>query len=179
MKNNIIKLINERFIKLRLYTLAKEIVTYFKNEFDINDFVIVAVLKGSFVFVSDLIREINKYNVDISIYFVGFKSYTGVKKVSDGVIIDCDNLELIENKSVLLVDDIFDTGRTIKRIEKHLYTFKPINIYKCCFLEKIGKNETDKTLDFRGFIVPDVFLIGYGLDLDERYRQLPYIAYVK
>ena len=136
---------------------------------------LVGVLKGSFVFMADLARAID---LPVKIDFIGTSSYAGTN--TSGVVrITSDLSRPIEGEHVLLVEDIVDTGLTMKYLLENLDTRKPASVKICALLEKPARARTKVTIDYRGFEIPDVFVVGYGLDWDGRLRNLPYIAVVR
>lgn len=161
-------LIEEREIQRRVKELAKEIEKdyYGKNP------IFVGVLKGSFIFLADLIRNIN-YNVEVE--FLGVSSY-GKSTETSGVVKIVKDLSVpIENRHVLLVEDIVDTGLTLDYIYKMLLSKKPKTLRIVVLLDKRPRRIVDVPLHYVGFQVPDEFLVGYGLDFAEHYRNLPYV----
>ncbi len=153
----------------RLDTLAREIE---RDAEDDAELCVVGVLRGAFVFVSDLIRSLD---LPVTVQFIRASSYGDAKTSSGDVNIRYDLEQSIENKHVLLVDDIADTGLTLETIYHHLDAKLPVSLRTCCLLRKPEKMETD-LLDYVGFDVPDRFVVGYGLDHAEKYRHLPFLA---
>ncbi len=138
-----------------------------------KDLVVVAVLKGSVLFLADLVRGFSR---QLSFDFIGVSSY-GHSRTSLGVV----NLEKeiaidIRGKDVLVVDDILDSGRTLGWVKEHLRKFNPRSVKICVLLEKKARRVLDVRADYVGFIIPNVFVYGYGLDYRDRYRHLPHIA---
>jgi len=160
-------------IEKRVAELAFEINNYYMDK---KQFIIISVLKGSFIFLADLVRKIN---LNTLIDFISVSSY-GSNLVSSGnITIKKDICMDITGSNVLLVEDIVDTGHTISRIKEYLIEKGSIDVKICSLLDKPSRRETDVVVDFCGFTVPDVFVVGYGLDASENYRNLPYIALVK
>lgn len=170
MKKHKIKiLIPEEKIKKRVTELAKKISNDYRNK---GKLLIVGILKGSTIFLSDLVRELD---IDCEIDFISIRSYDG--KNSSGVVQLI--LDLYDNpvgKNILIVEDIVDTGRTLKFLKENLLTRKAKSVKICVLLNKIGRRKTKVKIDYKGFDVPNKFIVGYGLDYDEQYRNLPYIA---
>jgi hypoxanthine phosphoribosyltransferase len=136
---------------------------------------LVGVLKGSFMFLADLARAID---LPLEVDFIGTSSYEGVR--SSGVVrITSDLSRPIEGEHVLLVEDIVDTGLTLKYLLDNLSTRGPASIRICALLHKPSRGRVDVPIDYKGFEIPDAFVVGYGLDLDGRLRNLPYIGVVK
>jgi hypoxanthine phosphoribosyltransferase len=135
--------------------------------------ILVNVLKGGVVFLADLIRATD---LPIEIDFMEVSSYGDATESSGVVRILEDLSHSIEGRHVLIVEDIVDTGHTLKYIIDNLKTRHPRSVKICTLLDRRGRREVDLTLDYVGFVVPDKFVIGYGLDLAQKYRNLPYIA---
>jgi hypoxanthine phosphoribosyltransferase len=137
---------------------------------------LVCVLKGAFVLLADLIRHLEmRHEVD----FMEISSY-GAGTVSSGVVrILLDLAQSIEGRHVLIVEDIIDSGRTLDYITRNLRTRGPASLRVCTLLSKPDRREIDVPLDFVGFEVPDEFVVGYGLDFAEEYRNLPFIGVLK
>ncbi|HTP28499.1 MAG TPA: hypoxanthine phosphoribosyltransferase [Anaeromyxobacteraceae bacterium] len=136
---------------------------------------LVGVLKGSFMFMADLARAID---LPLEIDFIGTTSYQGVK--SSGVVrITSDLSRPIEGEHVLLVEDIIDTGLTIKYLLENMATRGPASVRVCALLHKPIRARVTVPIDYRGFEIPDAFVVGYGLDWDGRLRNLPFIGVVR
>jgi hypoxanthine phosphoribosyltransferase len=158
-------LIPEGEIKRRVKELATEIE---KNVPAEGELIVVGLLKGSFVFVSDLVREFER---PVLIDFIAASSYKGTE--STGNVAVKKDLEFdIAGKHVLLIDDILDTGRTFKKVLELLKTRNPASIKTCVLLDKPSRRVEDIEADFVGFKIPDYFVVGYGLDWDEMGRNL-------
>jgi hypoxanthine phosphoribosyltransferase len=152
--------------------LAKEIE---RDMTDGEEFVVVGVLKGSFIFMADLIRHIDK---PLACDFVRVSSYE--KDRSTGVVrFEFDTTQPITGKHVLLVEDIVDTGRTLKALLTHMEAKKPASLKVASLLYKDMKTDMRQHIDYLGFEVPHKFVIGYGLDYEGHYRALPYVGVVK
>jgi len=138
--------------------------------------VLVCVLKGSFVFTADLMRAID---LPLRVDFLGVRSY-GEGTESSGVVqITQDLSHPIENEDVLIVEDIVDTGLTIAHLIDLLRTRQPRTIRVCSLLHKPARARVNVTVDYLGFTIEDRFVVGYGLDVAEKYRNLPYIGIVE
>jgi len=163
-------LISSSKIKNKVSKIAQKINKDFKNK----QLVVVAVLSGSVVFCSDIIR---KLNVDFEIDFIRVSSYKG-KKSSGKIKFLCDTVIDIKGKDVLLVEDICDSGRTLSYI-KELFIKRKANSVKICTLinKKVEKYKQIK-IDYFGFEIDNEFIVGYGLDYDGKYRGLPYIGVI-
>lgn len=169
-KPNIETLIDAKTIEARCAELGKEITKDYADK----EIIIVPVLKGSFVFAADLIRHID---LTCSIDFLGLRSYEGTE--SSGVVqITSDLTKGIEDKHVLVVEDIVDTGLTMQYLLENLETRKPATIKTVSLLHKPARAKVEVPIDYLGFTIDDVFVIGYGLDFDQKYRNLPYLGVV-
>jgi len=134
---------------------------------------LVAVLKGAFVFMADLIRSID---IDVEVDFIAVSSY-GAEATSSGVVRIIKDLEApIEEYHVLLVEDILDSGLTLNYLKKNLKSRKPLSVEIATLLLKQGKQELPVDCRYVGLVCPDAFVVGYGLDYGERYRNLPYVG---
>jgi len=140
-----------------------------------RDPVLVSVLKGSLVFLADLMRAMD---LPSSIDLMEVSSYAGTE-TSGQVRILKDLSKPIEARDVIVVEDIIDTGLTLNYLLGYLSDRQPASIKICCLLDKPARRLADISIDYRGFTIPDRFVIGYGLDYDERYRNLPYIGVLK
>jgi len=147
--------------------------------------VLVCVLKGSFVFTADLARAIERaddggtYASELRIEFLGVRSY-GEGTSSSGVVqITHDLTKPIENEDILVVEDIVDTGLTIKHLLELLATRRPRSVRVCALLHKPARTKVAVPIDYLGFTIEDRFVVGYGLDWAERYRNLPFIGVVE
>jgi hypoxanthine phosphoribosyltransferase len=153
----------------RISEMALEIEKAFEGQ---DSIAFIAVACGAIVFASDLMRRIRKpMTVDI----VFAKSYEGCE--SAGSVATQVNLRhSLDGRAVLLVDDILDSGRTLAKLSAELRTYKPASLKTCVLLDKPSRRVVEFKADFAGFEIPDVFAVGYGLDLDGYYRNLPYIG---
>jgi hypoxanthine phosphoribosyltransferase len=134
--------------------------------------VVVGVLKGSFIFLADLVRAID---LPLSVDFIGISSYQGTS--STGVVqITSDLTRPIEGKDVLLVEDIVDTGLSMRYLLDNLATRRPASLEVCALLEKPSRARVTVPIDYRGFVIGDEFVVGYGLDWDGKLRNLPFVG---
>ena len=166
-------LFDDKQITARVDQLANSIATTISG-----DFIIVGLLKGSFMFVADLARALSRHGLTPQIEFMQVSSYGNSKESSGEVRISSETPARIAGNQVLLIDDIVDTGRTLHRTSKLLLDLGAQQVWTCCLLEKPSRREIDCTVDFIGFEVEDVFVVGYGIDYAENYRYLPYIGVV-
>lgn len=166
-------LIPEETLQARVRALAEEINQVYQDE-DLP--LLVCILKGAFVFLADLTRHLTfRHEVD----FMVISSY-GKRTVSSGVVRILLDLERnIEGRHVLIVEDIIDTGRTLDYITRNLRTRHPASLRICTLLSKPSRREIPIPVDFVGFEIPDEFVVGYGLDFAEAYRNLPFIGVLK
>jgi len=164
-------LISEEQIRSRISALATEIKQRFANEPE--PIVLIGILKGSVIFLADLCRALDR---PVHLEFMGVSSY-GDATVTSGVVrITQDLTATIKGRNVVIVEDIVDTGLTIKYLLQMLKTRDPKSLSVCALVEKPSKSKGEVPIDFLGFSIPDQFIIGYGLDYAELYRNLPYIG---
>lgn len=166
-------IIREEEIQNRIKELGVEITDHYNIE---DDIVMICILRGAILFMSDLARHIN---LPVVFDFMDVSSYEGTS--SSGMVrIIKDLEENIEDRHVLIVEDIMDTGLTLKHVIDLLKTREPASIKVVTLLDKPERRiEKEVTADFNGFEVPDKFVVGYGLDYEEKYRNLPYIGVLK
>jgi len=138
--------------------------------------VVVCVLKGSVIFYADLVRQ---FDLPTNLVFLGVSSYAGGTSSSGAVRLTHDLTVDIADRDVLIVEDIVDTGLTMDYLLTTLGARKPASLRVCTLLHKPARKKIDTPLDFVGFTIDDVFVIGYGLDYDERYSNLPYIGVMR
>lgn len=165
-------LITEEEIKKRVKELGKELSEAYKDLFPH----LICVLKGATVFLTDLIREMDIY---LSLDYLGISSYGASTKSSGIIKITKDLDHSIEDRHVLIVEDIVDTGLTLTYLRKMLSARKPLSLKTCALLNKKARRKIDVPVEYYGFEIPDEFVIGYGLDFNEKYRNLPYISVLK
>ena len=162
-------LLTKEEISVRTGELAAQITGDYKGQ----DLVMVGVLKGAFIFLADLVRQVD---MPVEIDFVAVSSY-GTDTKSSGVVKIIKDLDIkIEGKHVLLVEDIVDTGLTLKYLSGMLQGRGPKSVEICALLSKPDARKVEIEVKYCGFDVPPLFVVGYGLDYAERYRQLPYVG---
>ncbi len=162
-------LISEDELRARVAELGQAIA----RDYHGRNPVLVAVLKGAVVFLADLIRATP---IELTTDFIGVSSY-GAGTRSSGVVKITSDLSIpINDRDVILVEDIIDTGRTIAYLKRNFETRHPRSVRLCVLLDKIERREVDVEVDYLGFTIPNVFVVGYGLDHAGVYRNLPYIA---
>jgi len=160
-------------IARRIDQLARDIAAC-----DLRDPIIVAVLKGSFIFAADLIRALHGHGLRPEIDFVFLASY-GVGTTGGAVKVLRDVESAIAGRDVVIVDDILDSGRTLDFAKTLLESRGARAVRTCILLDKQVKRAVDVVPDFTGFQCPDVFVVGYGMDLAHRYRELPFIGVIE
>jgi len=164
-------LISEEAIRQRIAELGQEIARQHTG----RRLICVGVLKGSFMFLADLVRAIPLPEIEVD--FIGVSSYAGTE--TTGVVrITSDLARSVEGEDVLLVEDIVDTGLTVRYLLDNLSTRRPRSLKVAALLEKPARARVHVPIDFKGFTIEDKFVVGYGLDYDGRYRNLPHVALV-
>jgi hypoxanthine phosphoribosyltransferase len=143
-----------------------------------SDFVVVGVLKGAFVFLADLVRALSRAGALPRVEFMRLASYGQSMQSSGEVLLLGDVPRDFEGLPVLLVDDIVDTGLSMDYGRRLLTERNAARVWTCALLDKPSRRKVDGTVDFIGFEIPDVFVVGYGIDYAEQYRHLPYIGKV-
>lgn len=163
---------SESDLNERVVALGKQITEDYKGE----KLIVVGVMKGANLFVADLIR---KLDLDIILDFIVVSSY-GSSTETTGVIRLLKDLdENIDSEHVLIVEDIIDSGLTLEYLVKNFETRNPKSVKICTLLNKVERRKVDMKVDYIGFQVPDEFIVGYGIDYAERYRNLPYVGILK
>jgi hypoxanthine phosphoribosyltransferase len=164
-------LITQQQIEERVRALGEKITNDYQNS---EKLLLLGLLRGSVMFMTDLMRHVRR---PMTMDFMLISSYAGTES-SGFVRIDSDHKTNIYNWDVILVDDIIDTGYTIHTVRRLLLERKPRSLKICALLDKKARHQVDLTIDYCGFEIPDYFVVGYGLDIDEKGRNLPYIASV-
>lgn len=173
-RGNMVELLSADTIARRVVELGREITEDYKEHGD--NLVLLGVLKGSIIFLADLCRAID---LPLSLDFIGIASY-GDETTSSGVVqITSDLSRPIEGKHVLIVEDIIDTGLTAHYLMDNLVTRKPASVKLCSLLHKPDRAERRVHIDYLGFTVPDKFVVGYGLDVAQKFRNVPFIGYLE
>ena len=167
------QMISAKSIAARVEGLASEISLAFSGT---DKLIVVGLLRGSFVFIADLVRELN---LPVEVDFLEASSYGNSTESSKEVRILKDLRGEIKNRDVLVVEDIVDTGHTINHVLKLLRTRSPKRIEVCALLDKPSRREVDIKATWIGFEIPDEFIVGYGIDYAQRNRNLPHIGKVK
>ena len=165
-------LITEEQLKEKVAEMGK-IIT---KDYEGKNLMLICILKGAAIFMSDLSRAID---LPLLIDFMAVSSY-GCSTCSSGIVKIIKDLDMsIEKKDVLIVEDIIDSGLTLSYLRRTLLGRKPNSLKICTILDKPERRETHVKVDYSGFKIPDRFVVGYGLDFDEKYRNLPYIGVLK
>ena len=171
-----VELISAAAIAARVAELGAQITADYTPLTETTDVVVIGVLKGSVIFLADLVRHIA---LPIVVEYIGISSY-GDATVSSGVVqITQDLSRPIEGKHVIVIEDIVDTGHTVHYLLQNLATRRPASITLCSLLHKPERAERKVTIDYLGFTIPNKFVVGYGLDIAQQYRNLPFIGYVQ
>ena len=166
-------LIDEQTLQNRIAEIGKELS---KDYAGCDDLLLICILRGGMVFLVDLMRHIT---VPHQIDFMAISSYrVGVRESEGNVRVTLDLQTNIRDKDVLLVEDIIDSGHTISHVLELLSTRQPRSLKVCSLLDKVERREVDVPIHYRGFEIPNAFVFGYGLDIDEYYRNLPFIGVV-
>lgn len=171
-RNDVEILYDKETISKKVKELAKQI----SRDYEGKDLLLVGILKGAFVFMADLIREID---IPVELDFMDVSSY-GMSTVSSGEVRILKDLDYsIKDRDVLVVEDIVDTGLTLKYIKDLLLKREPKSVKTCCLLDKPERRKVDINADYVGFIIPDEFIVGYGIDYAEKYRNIQEICILK
>ncbi|MBQ8831634.1 MAG: hypoxanthine phosphoribosyltransferase [Oscillospiraceae bacterium] len=155
---------------------VRELGALITKDYEGKEPFLVGVLKGCFVFMSDLSKEIDLY---CDIDFMAVSSYGSGTTTTGAVQIKKDLSRDIEGRDVIIIEDILDSGVTLSYLTKYLENRKPASIKICTLMDKPARRQTDIKADYVGFVCPDEFVVGYGLDYDEKYRNLPFIGVLK
>ncbi len=163
-------LIDEITLQARVSELGEQI----SRDYAGQDLILICILRGGVMFLTDLMRQLSiPHNID----FMAVASYGEGVRESDGMVrITMDLLTDIQDRNVLLVEDIVDTGYTLSHVLDLLRTRLPASLHVCCLLDKHERREVKVPIEYIGFQIPDKFVLGYGLDMDQYWRNLPYIG---
>ncbi|MBQ6554989.1 MAG: hypoxanthine phosphoribosyltransferase [Firmicutes bacterium] len=168
MGENITVFISEEKIKNRINEIAVQLNELYKNE----TVTLICTLKGAVIFAADLMRRLN---MDVRLEFVAVSSYEGTDSTGK-INMKYPLSEKMTGKNILLVEDILDTGRTLSYLKNYLLEQEPKDIKLITLLDKPDRRISDIQADIVGFTIPDKFVVGYGLDYDQKFRYLPYIG---
>ncbi len=163
------QLLSEQELRDGVGRLAREIT----RDYGVRPITIVGILTGSLVLLADLIRQLD---MPIRVGLVQASSYRGPNTTPGELSINFDMLSDVEGREVLLVDDIFDTGHTLEQVTSQLSEKQPASIRSVVLLRKANRREVSLSPDYVGFDIPNVFVVGYGLDYNDQYRNLPHVA---
>ncbi|MFB4616437.1 hypoxanthine phosphoribosyltransferase [Enterobacter hormaechei subsp. xiangfangensis] len=173
MKHTVEVMIPEAEIKARIAELGRQITEHYKDSG--SEMVLVGLLRGSFMFMADLCREVQ---VPHGVDFMTASSYGSGMSTTRDVKILKDLDEDIRGKDVLIVEDIIDSGNTLSKVREILSLREPKSLAICTLLDKPERREVQVPVEFVGFSIPDEFVVGYGIDYAQRYRHLPYVGKV-
>lgn len=165
-------LISKEELETRICEIAKQIEEEYKDK----EITLICILKGSVFFTVDLAKRING---NVKLEFIRVSSYIDGTESSGTVEMKLDLQDSIEGKDVIIVEDIIDTGRTLSYLIDYMKTKNPKSMKLCTLLDKPERRIYNVKVDYTGFQIPDKFVVGYGLDVDEKYRNFPYIAYIE
>jgi len=158
-----------------IHNRVREIGEEISKDYQGKEILVIGVLKGAFIFMADLIRTLS---VPVTVDFIQVSSY-GNSAASSGKITLLANPSLnLQDRHILLVEDIIDTGRTMRWMADHFSTLGAASVHLCCLIDKAERREEEVTIDYLGFAIPQGFLVGYGLDYNEAYRNLPHIYHL-
>ena len=170
-----VELISAEAVARRVAELGAQITEDYARLGPDAEVVVVGVLKGSVIFMADLVREIA---LPVSLDFIGAASYGDATAASGVVQITQDLTRPVEGRHLLLVEDIVDTGHTVHYLLQNLATRRPASIKLCALLHKPERQEREVSIDYLGFTIPNEFVVGYGLDVAQKWRNLPFIGHV-
>jgi len=174
-KHHVDILISEQDVRSRIAELGQEITNFYQHKNIHTPLVVVGLLRGSFMFMADLVREIH---LPVEIDFMTTSSYGNAMNSNHDVRISKDLDGDIKGKHVLIVEDIIDTGYTLQKVRDILNLREPSSLTICTLLDKPSRREVDVSVDWVGFTIPDEFVVGYGIDYAQRHRNLGYIGKV-
>jgi hypoxanthine phosphoribosyltransferase len=164
------------FTREQIAERVRELGSRIERDYQGKELVLLGVLKGSYIFISDLARAID---LPLSVDFIGLSSYGEATESSGVVKITSDLAQPIEGKHVLIVEDIVDTGLTMRYLLDNLATRRPASVKLCTLLHKPSRARTRIPIDYLGFQIEDRFVVGYGLDHGDKYRNVPFIGVLK
>ena len=164
------------FTKDQIHKRILTIVGQIAEDVGYDELVVIGILKGSFVFLADFIRKLFEYEISVLIDFVGVSSYGSGTITSGNVQLLHDTTLDIKNRRVLLLDDILDSGFTMNFLLSHFKQKEPSSLHVCVLLDKTGRRKCPIEADYVGFQINDEYVVGYGLDYDNRFREMPHIS---
>lgn len=164
------------FTQEQIWQRAKELGKEISEDYQGEEVIVLGTLKGAVLWMSDILKNLT---IDTKIDFISASSY-GSGTTSSGVVKITKDIDMdLFNKNVLILEDIIDTGTTLKYLRDYIAERNPKSVKICSLLDKPSRRKADVTGDYIGFTVDDLFVIGYGLDYDQKYRNLPYISYLE
>jgi hypoxanthine phosphoribosyltransferase len=167
--------LNRLLSRRQIASIVKSLADQISKDYQKRELVLVCILKGAFVFLSDLIRHVQ---IPVQVDFVRLASYGAGMETSGRIEITKDIETPIEGKDVLIIEDIIDSGRTLQFLKDRLSLANPRSVKICALLDKKARREVEIKADYVGKEVPNVFIVGYGIDFNEDYRNLPEVYYV-
>ena len=167
-------LYSQEEIQERIEALADEIA----QRMNTQDLMIICLLRGSFIFAADLVRELYRVGVQPQVDFMTVSSYSGTESTGN-ITVHRDIRDDVKGRTVLILDDILETGRTISAAKELIQQRGAADIKVAMLLDKPGKRDKEIEADFVGFTIADRFVVGYGLDYDNHFRELPFIGYIE
>ncbi|MDC2824997.1 hypoxanthine phosphoribosyltransferase [Rodentibacter pneumotropicus] len=173
-KHHVDVLISEADVKARIASLGEEITSFYQQK-QVNKLIVVGLLRGSFMFMADLVRELR---LPIEIEFMTTSSYGSGMTTNHDVKISKDLEGDIQGENVLIVEDIIDTGYTLEKVREILNLRNPASLAICTLLDKPSRREVSVPVEWVGFEIPDEFVVGFGIDYAQQYRNLGYIGKV-
>ena len=165
-----------------LYTAAQvqeqidRLVEQIASELRGEELIVIGLLKGCFMFLADIARKMHKNNLSLVIDFMRISAYGSRTESRGKITLEQDITIDIEGRNVLIIDDIIDTGLTMHFVRNHLLKKKPASLKTCVFFDKPARRKIPFQVDYCGLTVPDAFIVGYGLDFNDRFRELPYVS---
>jgi hypoxanthine phosphoribosyltransferase len=160
----------------KVQSRVRELGAQITRDFSTGDLTVIAVMKGALPFAMDLVRAIDR---NLSVEVLGVSSYQGGTETTGEVRITHDVTKPLSGKHLLVVEDIIDTGLTMQFLIENLRARHPASLKICTLLEKPSRARVKVPIDYKGFVIEDKFVVGYGLDFDEKYRNLPFIGVMK
>jgi hypoxanthine phosphoribosyltransferase len=166
------ELISQKAVETRIAEIAEQI----NKEYEGRDVHLICILKGSLFFTCELAKRLT---MPVTIDFIQVSSYGSGTVSSGNIKIKKELDESIEGRDVIVIEDIIDSGNTLSRLVPYLQKMGPTSLKICTLLDKPDRREADVNVDYNGFDIPDKFVVGYGLDYDQKYRNLPYIGVIE
>lgn len=173
--DNIISKLKVMYTEEQIQSRIKEIAQMIDNDYKGKELIVISVLKGAIFFTVDLVK---KMETPVTLEMIQVSSYQGTQSTGN-VIIKKGLDEDISGKDVLIVEDIIDTGYTLKYLKEYLQTLNPNSLKIAVLADKKERREIDVDIDYTGFEIENKFIVGYGFDIDQKYRNIPYIGYIE